>query len=62
MKFKHHHVAEFVPGHYHVIAPNGLPVYDDAPYGNDAPIVFQDPDRAADFADALDDETCADRD
>jgi len=35
-------VKEYARGHWHVIGPSGLPIYDDAPHGKDKPIIFRD--------------------
>ena len=41
-----YYAKEYVRGHWHVIAPNGLPIYDGALYGNDKPVIFRDEDAA----------------
>lgn len=41
-----YYAKEFVPGRWHIIAPSGIPVYDDAPNGRDKPLVFTDSDAA----------------
>jgi hypothetical protein len=43
MKLRYHAV-EYKRGHWHVIGPSGLPLYDDAPHGNDKPFIFRDED------------------
>ena len=43
MKYR---LRELSLGRFHIIAPNGLPIYDDAPYGNDKPLIFRDEDSA----------------
>ena len=45
-----YYAKEFSPGRWHVIAPDGIPIYDDAPNGKDKPIVFTDEDVAVDVA------------
>lgn len=44
------YAKEFRPGRWHVISPDGIPVYDNAPHGKDKPLVFTDEDRAIEFA------------
>ena len=55
-----YHIKEFARNRWNVIAPDGIPVYDDAPYGNDKPLIFRDEDEALDYVDrcnqALDNE------
>ena len=41
-----YYAKEFAPGRWHVIAPDGRPIYDDAPDGKDKPLVFSDADLA----------------
>jgi hypothetical protein len=41
-----YYAKEYARGHWHVIAPNGLPIYDGALYGNDKPLIFRDEDAA----------------
>lgn len=53
---KKHYIQEFARGHYHVISPDGIPVYDNEPYGKDKPIVFDDEDLALDFANKCNDD------
>jgi len=49
-----YHIKPVYRGHtWHVIAPNGLPIYDGALYGNDKPVIFKDEDSAQDCADRL---------
>ena len=45
---------EFAPGKWHVCDREGfnLPIYDDAPYGQDKPLVF-DEDRAAEYVEII---------
>lgn len=44
---------EFYPGRFHIIAPDGLPIYDDSPHGDDAPIILHDEDKALDAIERL---------
>lgn len=44
------YVKEYARNRWHVIAPSGLPVYDDARNGDDKPLVFTDEDDALAFA------------
>ena len=44
-------IHAYHPGHFHVLAPDGLPIYDDSPNGDDQPIIFHDEDRAIACAD-----------
>lgn len=41
-----YYAKEYARGRWHVIAPNGLPIYDGALYGNDKPVIFRDEDAA----------------
>jgi len=41
-----YHKKEIRPGRWHVIAPDGVPLYDDEPHGKDKPRVFTDEDKA----------------
>ena len=43
-----YYAKEFFPGRWHVIGPSGIPLYDDAPYGNDKPLVWTDEDAVMD--------------
>ena len=45
-----YYAKELRPGRWHVIAPDGHPVYDNAPHGKDKPLVFTDEDRALEFS------------
>lgn len=45
-----YHVTQFARDRWHVIGPSGLPVYDNAPYGNDKPLIFRDEDEALNYA------------
>lgn len=45
-----YYAKEYARGHWHVIGPNGIPIYDGAPYGNDKPVVFRDEDAAIECA------------
>jgi hypothetical protein len=40
-------------GHWHVISPSGIPIFDNAPYGQDKPVIFHDEDKARDCAERL---------
>ena len=42
MNRKNYHAKEFSPGRWHIIAPDGFPIYDDAPYGKDRPLTFDE--------------------
>ena len=44
-----YYAKEFAWERWHVIGPNGLPVYDEAPYGKDKPIIFKDQDLALEY-------------
>lgn len=44
------YAKEYARNRWHVIAPSGLPVHDDARNGDDKPLVFTDEDDALDFA------------
>lgn len=48
-----YHINEFRPGYWHVVTDGGLPVYDNERDGNDAPLVFIDPDSAKECAERL---------
>ena len=42
-----YYAQEFRPGRWHVCdVETRRPIYDDEPYGNDAPVVFDDEDKA----------------
>lgn len=42
-----YYLKEFRPGKWHVCdIGTHRPIYDDAPYGNDAPVIFSDEDSA----------------
>lgn len=41
-----YYVKMFSQGRWHVIGLSGQPLYDDARYGNDRPIIFHDEDAA----------------
>lgn len=45
-----YYAKEYARGRWHVIAPDGMPIYDNAPYGNDNPVIFRDEDDALDCA------------
>jgi len=59
-KFRHKksfYIKEFVPGKWHVCRlENDLPLYDDAAYGNDKPLVFTDEDLAIEYRNKLNNE------
>jgi hypothetical protein len=38
---------------FHVVDERGIPIHDDARYGNDKPVVFNDEDVAQECADSL---------
>jgi len=46
-------IQYFAPGACHVVDENNHPVYDDVPYGKDAPTIFRDEDQAIEFCDQL---------
>lgn len=46
---------------FHVICPDGFPIYDDAPYGDDKPKIF-DEDRAIEVAQELNESTTNEED
>lgn len=48
---KQFRAREFYPGRWHIIAPDGMKVYDDERDGKDKPIVFTDEDRALECVD-----------
>lgn len=52
-----YHVKEFRPDMWWVVDQNNHPIYDDAPEGNDSPVVFRDPDAADECAARLNSET-----
>lgn len=41
-----YYAKEYARGHWHVIGPDGIPIYDGALYGNDKPVIFRDADAA----------------
>ena len=41
-----YYAKEYARGHWHVIGPSGIPIYDGALYGNDKPVIFRDEDAA----------------
>lgn len=41
------------PNRYEIIGPDGFTVYDDAPYGQDAPLFYRDYDAALDAVECL---------
>ncbi len=41
------------PNCYHIVDSNGLEVYDNAPYGKDAPLYYRDYDAALDAIECL---------
>lgn len=47
-----YYAKEYARGRWHVIGPGGIPIYNDAPHGNDKPLIFRDEDAA---------EACAER-
>lgn len=49
MKYR---LKEFLPGRWHVMFGD-MPIYDDKTNGDDAPLVFTDPDIAQECADKL---------
>jgi len=40
----------FARDRWHVIGPDNIPIYNDAQYGNDKPIIFKDEDAALECA------------
>ncbi len=50
---------EFSRGRYRVIdrETGNLPLYDDAPYGDDKPVIYKDHDLACEVRDALNSES-----
>lgn len=36
--------VEYAPDHWHIIGPDGIPLYDDPFYGKDRPLIFRDGD------------------
>lgn len=57
MKEKPYTAKEFRRNRWHVIDPDGHPLYDDAPYGNDKPLVFWDEDDATECAKRFNEQT-----
>ena len=45
-----YYAKRFARGAWHVIGPSGHPLYDNAPHGQDKPIVFHDEDAAVECA------------
>ena len=45
-----YYAKQFALNRWHVIAPDGVPIYDGAPYGRDKPVVFKDEDSAIECA------------
>lgn len=45
-----YYAKEYARGRWHVITPDRRPIYDDAPYGNDKPVIFRDEDAAIECA------------
>ena len=41
-----YYAKEYAPGRWHVICPDRLPLYDNAPHGKDRPLIFRDEDAA----------------
>lgn len=41
-----YYAKEYARGRWHVIGPDGIPIYDGAPSGNDKPVIFRDEDAA----------------
>jgi hypothetical protein len=48
-------VKQYHRGRWHVMDGN-IPIYDDAPYGNDKPIIYKDEDKAIEVAARLNEE------
>ena len=44
MSEKRYFAKEYSRGRWHIIGPDGIPVYNGALYGNDKPIIFRDED------------------
>ena len=55
-KFKlMYYAKQFSTGNWHVINPEGDPITDNAPYGRDRVLVFQDEESAMERAEACND-------
>jgi hypothetical protein len=51
------YLKELKSGHYHICArTNNLPIYDNSPNGDDAPLVFKDYDFALEYLQKLNNE------
>jgi len=53
MESSPYYAAQCARNRWHVIAPDGIPIYDNAPHGQDRPVVFKDEDEAMDCAERL---------